>query len=541
MNKLHVLHLEDSSVDALLVKRALERSGFQLEMQLAVDAEEYKAAIDKGGIDLILVDNGLPGFSGQAALELAKKKCPEIPFIFVSGAATETQVANSLNAGATDFVLKDHLWQLVAAIRRLRPAQATPVTTNESQIARHNRAMRRLVDAVQELSLARTVDAVAKIVRSAARELTGADGATFVLREGDKCSYVDEDAIGPLWKGQRFPLTACISGWAMLNRQPAVIPDIYVDPRIPVDAYRPTFVKSLVMVPIRTAAPIGSIGNYWAQPHQATSEEVELLQALANTTAVALENVQVYSELEHRVELRTQELALANRELEAFSYSVSHDLRTPLRSINVLATMIADNPENTLVAESRGYLDRVQEETRLMSGLIDDLLRLARLSRIEVSYENVSLSRIAERMVARLQASDTHRRAKFKVQDGLEVQGDPGLLQVVLENLLSNAWKYSSREPNALIQFGAQPQADGSAVYFVRDNGAGFSMSFADRLFQPFQRLHASDEYSGTGVGLATVQRIIHRHGGKVWAESEIGKGATFFFTLPQHKVSTAK
>ena len=169
-------------------------------------------------------------------------------------------------------------------------------------------AMEHLVGFVQQLSLARDLNSVMDIVKHAARELTGADGATFVLRDGDLCHYADEDAISPLWKGQRFPMRLCISGWAMLNRQPAVIEDIYADPRIPADAYRPTFVNSLVMVPIRTIDPIGAIGNYWARPCQPTAAQVKILQALADTTAVALENVRLYGELEQRVTERTAEL-----------------------------------------------------------------------------------------------------------------------------------------------------------------------------------------------------------------------------------------
>ena len=172
-----------------------------------------------------------------------------------------------------------------------------------------------LVEVVQRLSMARDIATIQEIVRRAARQLTGADGATFVLRDDGKCYYADEDAIAPLWKGQRFPMSACISGWAMLNRQSAVIPDIYADDRIPHDAYRPTFVKSLVMVPIRTLDPVGAIGNYWAQPRQATAEEVALLQALADSTAVAMENVRIITELEDRVKARTAELETANQKL----------------------------------------------------------------------------------------------------------------------------------------------------------------------------------------------------------------------------------
>lgn len=178
-------------------------------------------------------------------------------------------------------------------------------------------AMEHLVDIVQALSLARDLPIIMDIVRRAARVLTGADGATFVLRDDGKCFYAEEDAIAPLWKGMRFPMEACVSGWAMLNRQPAVIPDIYVDSRIPADAYRPTFVKSLAMAPIRTIDPIGAIGTYWARNHHPTSEQVKVLQTLADVTAVAMENVQVLGNLGKLVAERTSELAATNDRLQA--------------------------------------------------------------------------------------------------------------------------------------------------------------------------------------------------------------------------------
>lgn len=185
--------------------------------------------------------------------------------------------------------------------------------------ADYMRGMERLMRAVQELSLARSLPDVQRIVRTSARELTGCDGATFVLRDNGKCFYADEDAIAPLWKGSRFPMEICISGWAMLNRDAAVIRDIYQDSRIPHEAYRPTFVKSLVMVPIRKLDPIGAIGNYWAHERQPSEQEVALLQALADSTSVAMENVAVYSELEKRVRDRTAELEQANEEIQQLS------------------------------------------------------------------------------------------------------------------------------------------------------------------------------------------------------------------------------
>ncbi len=188
-------------------------------------------------------------------------------------------------------------------------SESAPIgNPSQESLLWYGRAMEHLVEIVQQLSLARDLNKVMEIVKHAARDLTGADGATFVLRDGDLCHYADEDAISPLWKGQRFPMNICISGWAMLNRQPAVIEDIYADPRIPADAYRPTFVKSLVMVPIRTIDPIGAIGNYWAHSCRPTAEQLKILQALSDTTAVALENIRLYGELDKRVRERTAEL-----------------------------------------------------------------------------------------------------------------------------------------------------------------------------------------------------------------------------------------
>jgi len=398
------------------------------------------------------------------------------------------------------------------------------------RLERQNAAMRRLVNAVQELSLARKIEDVMDVVRRAARELTGADGATFVLRDDDKCFYADENAIAPLWKGQRFPMSACISGWAMLNRQPAVIDDIYRDSRIPIDAYRPTFVKSLVMVPVRTEDPIAAIGNYWAKRHQATREELDILQTLANTTAVALENIQVYGELEKRVRERTSQLQQANDELEAFSYSVSHDLRNPLQQIVGYSELMRTSA-NQLDEQGRGYLVNIDRAAHQMGRLIHDLLRLAKCSRTELHHETVNLSDLAQKIASRLKAGGPKDAAEFKIQDGVVVSGDRGLLTIVLENLLSNAWKYSAKKRNTCIEFGRICEDDDN-VYFVRDAGVGFDMKHSSRLFTPFQRLHSERDFPGHGIGLVTVRRIIHRHGGLIWAQAAVDKGAIFFFTL---------
>ncbi len=394
-----------------------------------------------------------------------------------------------------------------------------------------------LVRTVQELSMARSIERVMEIVRTAARQLTGADGATFVLRDGDKCYYADEDAISPLWKGNRFPIHTCISGWAMLNKQPAVIEDIYVDSRIPHDAYRPTFVKSLAMVPIRTMAPIGALGNYWARQRMPTPEEVTLLQSLADITAVTIENVNVYNELENRVRERTEQLEAANlqlqsvnKELEAFSYSVSHDLRAPLRMVIGYAEILNDESGPNLTADAKNALDTLQRNAHRMNQLIDDLLRFAHLGRKAIGKTQVSNDQTVKAVIEELNSSAA--RVNFKVNVLPDCYADFSMLKQVWINLISNAIKYSRNHPQPVVEIGAYDDG-GEVIYFVKDNGAGFDMTYAHKLFGVFQRLHGDREFEGTGIGLALVKRIVSKHGGRVWAEGAIGKGATFYFALP--------
>lgn len=327
-------------------------------------------------------------------------------------------------------------------------------------------------------------------------------------------------------------MSACISGWAMLHRQQAVIEDIYADPRIPADAYRPTFVKSLVMVPIRTESPIGAIGNYWATPHLATDEEVRVLQALADSTSIAIENVMLYTHLDETVRTRTAALEAANRDLESFSYSVSHDLRAPLRAIEGFGQLLFTEHARTLDGTALNYLHRILGSTKRMGQLIEDLLNLASLGRVSMRRVPVDLSAMARQIFDELFSSSPRTQVKLLIEGQMSADGDRGLLQIALQNLFSNAWKYTSKRVEARIEFGCATGAGGERVYHVRDNGAGFDPQYASRLFGVFQRLHADSEFPGTGVGLATVQRIIHRHGGRIWAESALDKGATFYFTL---------
>jgi signal transduction histidine kinase len=225
-------------------------------------------------------------------------------------------------------------------------------------------------------------------------------------------------------------------------------------------------------------------------------------------------------------------LKLANAELEVFSYSVAHDLRAPLRGMNGFAQVLLDTYKDKVDAEGQDWLQEILLNARKMGDLIDGLLALARVTRSDLRREHVDLSAIVRESATQLAASEPHRTVEVKVQDGLFAEVDSRLARALFLNLLGNAWKFTCKVPSARIEFGAT-EKDGSRAFFVCDNGAGFDMAFAGKLFTPFQRLHTVSEFPGTGIGLATVQRIVHRHGGRIWAEGSVGGGATFYFTFP--------
>ncbi len=237
------------------------------------------------------------------------------------------------------------------------------------------------------------------------------------------------------------------------------------------------------------------------------------------------------AELEQRVRERTVELEASTKELEAFSYSVSHDLRAPLRSVDGFSLALLEDCEDKLDAAGKDYLRRIRAATQRMGTLIDDMLRLSRITRAEMVVEKVNLTEIARSIIHELQKSEPERVANIRIADGLEETADPKLMRIAIENLLGNAWKFTGKRPEAVIEFGSTNEGV-KKTYFVRDNGAGFDMAYVNKLFTPFQRLHSMDEFPGTGIGLGTVKRIMHRHGGKVWAEGQVEYGATFYFSF---------
>jgi PAS domain S-box-containing protein len=229
---------------------------------------------------------------------------------------------------------------------------------------------------------------------------------------------------------------------------------------------------------------------------------------------------------------RSAELEAANKELESFSYSVSHDLRAPLRGIDGFSQALEEDYAGRLDATGKSYLARIRAGARRMGVLIDDLINLARVTRAEMYREKIDLSKMAADIVRELQTAEPRRKVMVQINDGLAADGDNRMVRVALLNLLGNAWKFTSKRPDAKIEFGFLGCNGNRAAYYVRDNGAGFDQTYASRLFSAFQRLHSMEEFPSTGIGLATVERIVRRHGGKVWAEGAVNQGATVYFTL---------
>jgi len=264
------------------------------------------------------------------------------------------------------------------------------------------------------------------------------------------------------------------------------------------------------------------------------AEERSLLEAIVERLGRVIERKRAEEEIQklnESLKVHAAELAAANKELEAFSYSVSHDLRAPLRTIDGFSRALLEDYDNKLEDQGKDYLKRVRAATQRMGQLIDDLLNLSLMMRKELRREETDLSDLARSIAAELRKTQPRRQAEFVIQEGVVAHGDPRLLREVLENLLGNAWKFTEKHSRPRIEFGASQQEEQSA-YFVRDNGAGFDMAYADKLFVPFQRLHSTAEFSGNGIGLTIASRIINRHGGRIWAEGELEKGATFYFTL---------
>ncbi len=332
-------------------------------------------------------------------------------------------------------------------------------------------------------------------------------------------------------------LSEGVVGKVARTGQPWRIPDVS---KVPEYLELTKGMRSELCIPIQIGERLLGIINLESRKLNAFSEADErTLSTLSGQLAIALDRLRaeaelrrLNSDLERRVLERTSALEVANRELESFAYSVSHDLRAPLRAINGFGHMLNDDFQESLGEDGRGLLNKMLQSAARMDELIADLLQFSRLSRQPLNCQPVSITKLVEQFITEAQHSTQGRDIRWQVSDLPDCQADPSLLRQVMFNLLDNAVKYSSGRNPAIIEVGSKQQ-DGETIYFVRDNGAGFNMKYASKLFGVFQRLHSETQFEGTGIGLATVARIITRHGGRIWAEAEVDKGAMFFFTLP--------
>ncbi|NWJ52386.1 MAG: response regulator [Bacteroidetes bacterium] len=588
---LKVLIVDDKEENIYLMQALLEYNDFQTI--LAMNGDEALKVLRGDIPDLIISDILMPVMDGFTLCRECKKddRLKHIPFFFYTATYTDSRDEEyALNLGADRFILKpqepddflliindyfatakknettlkevtqvsevivlkeynevlvrkieDKMLQSEKAEKELR----VYATLLENEITERKKAeegnkkliadLENLTNSVKELSSARDLDSILKIVRISIHDLIGADGSAFIMRDGDFCFYADGDIIANQWIGKRIPLNNSISGWTMLNKQPAIIEDIYTDPRVNSGLYEFTTVKSLVMIPLNMQEPIGAIGNYWSEKHIPSTIEIQLLQTLADSTFRAIENVRLYQELEKRVEARTLELEMANKELEAFSYSVSHDLRTPLRHISGFINIFLGLKASQLTDEELECLNNVTNSVDDMGKLIEALLSFSRLTRTELQKSQIDTIQLLQSGLQLFEEEIRTRSIEIKIDLLQSTFGDFQLMSQVWTNLISNAIKYTGKSGKPLIEIGSYTESD-ETVFFIKDNGVGFNMKYVDKLFGVFQRLHKLRDFEGIGIGLANVNRIITRHGGRCWAEGEVDNGATFYFSLPENK-----
>lgn len=418
----------------------------------------------------------------------------------------------------------------------------------EKQLEKQNQRLKVLREIDTAILAAESMEVVFSRALSHILELVECRRASLTLIdwENSEAETFDVKAEGEPFipKGTRAPLAVQDDLLPVLaGNQTVLINDLAAHPNPPpeFEAGIKEGIRSVCILPLFSRNNLIGMFNLSSEQTGFFDEEkISLGREVANQVAIAITQNRLFAELrelnaglEHRVAERTLQLEAANRELEAFSYSVSHDLRAPLRAINGFSLALSTKHAESLGEQGIHYLNRVLENTRYMGDLIDDLLTLSRIARREMEAGDVNLSMLAHEIAGELRRLEPERQVTMEIEDQVMGRGDAGLIRVVLQNLIGNAWKFTSTREQAHIKFGVASSLDGGeTVYLVQDNGVGFDMAYADKLFGAFQRLHSMAEFPGTGIGLATVQRVIHRHGGRIWAQAELDQGATFYFTI---------
>jgi PAS domain S-box-containing protein len=500
---LRILIVDDSEDDANLIQRALRSGGYEAVAEVVESSDAMLAALKRKNWDVIVSDHAMPHFSAPAALKLATETSPLVPFIIVSGEIDLNLAVSLMRGGAKDYITKQELPRLVPAIEReLHEVKLRKeIQLVENALKRSETRYRRLFETAEDGILildaetGQILDVNPFLIRIMGYSKDNLLGKMlwdlgFFHDEGESKKAFSELQEKGYIRYENLPLET--SSGKM----------IYVE-----------FVSNTYLV---NDIKVAQCNIRDMSEHMLDEKEINRLNA----------------ELEQRVLERTHQLEALNKELEAFSYSVSHDLRVPLRHIMAFTEALKEDIGSPQSTESCELIEKIRAYTQRMDMLISALLDLSHLSSQPLERTTVDLSAMAHHIANELLQSQPERRVAFTIADGVTADGDASLLRSVLENLFGNAWKYTSHHATANIEFGTVLQPDGSEAYFVRDDGAGFDMAYADKLFGAFQRLHSEKEFPGIGIGLATVQRIINRHNGRVWAESVVGKSAVFYFTL---------
>ncbi len=504
MNKpLRILIIDDSEEDADLIQKTLRNGGYDAIAQVVDSAKDMLSAMESQSWDVITSDHGMPHFNAPEALNLATQFRPLVPFIIVSGEIDLNLAVSLMRNGAKDYITKTELSRLVPAIEReLHEVKLRKeIQKIESALKRSETRYRRLFETAEDGIL---------ILDAETGQIL--DVNPFLIKI---MGYSKDDFLGKmLWhlgffhdeeESKRAFTELQEKGYIRYENLPL---ETSSGKKISVE-----FVSNTYMV---NDLKVAQCNIRDISEHIKDEKEINKLNA----------------ELEQRVLERTQQLEAVNKELETFSYSVSHDLRSPLRHITSYLDALKEDITNHTGAESLQLIDKIATSVKRMDKLINALLNLSHLTRQPIEHGIVDLSKMAHAIAKELRQGQPDRNVVFTIADGIKVKGDLHLLRSVMENLLGNSWKYTSRNAAATIQFGIMPQAFGSDAFFVRDDGAGFDMRYSDKLFGAFQRLHSEKEFPGIGIGLATVQRIINRHKGRVWAESVLGVSTVFCFTL---------